>query len=167
MLTPNALSSASYYKIGNYVTFAWNYTSLSVTPTAVDILASCTANDATYTLALNQSVQQTQSFTWDTGAYQSTATIPLLTETYTLIVYDAAKSVSATASPGYLGTYQQFTFGMYSPQPYTPLSDYVCATCSGAMSAMERQTWGFLAGMVGITILSFTWFAGGAGLFAL
>lgn len=166
MITPNALSSSSYYKIGNYVTFAWNYTSLSVTPSAVDILASCSANDYTYTLALNQSITAaTQAITWDTGAYQETATIPLLTETYTLIVYDAASSISATAQAGYLAVYDQFTFGMYTPQPYTPLADYVCATCSGAMSTMERQTLGFLFGMAGIAIASFTIFAGGAGVF--
>lgn len=136
-----------------------------MTPSAVDILASCSENQATYTIALNQSVNPTQAVTWDTGAYQSTATIPLLTETYTLIIHDAAKDVSATAQAGYLATYKQFTFGMYVPQPYTPMAEYVCATCSGAMSAMERQTLGFMLGMVAITITTFTIFAGGWGIF--
>lgn len=166
MISPNALSSTQYYKIGNYVTFAWNYTSLSVTPSAVDILASCSANEATYTIAMNQSVAgETGAVTWDTGAYQETATVPLLTETYTLIIHDAAKDVSATAAAGYLGTYEQFTFGMYTPQPYTPIADWVCATCNGAMTSMERQTIGFLLGMMAITITTFTLFAGGWGVF--
>lgn len=65
MITPNALTT-KYYKIQDYITFAWNYTSLSVTPSAIDIMASCSKNQETYTLAMNVSVQETQSFTWDT-----------------------------------------------------------------------------------------------------
>lgn len=165
MVTPSALAASAYYKIDNYVTFAWNYTSVSILPSAVDILASCSANSNTYTIALNQSVSgPTGAVTWDTGAYQASATVPLLTETYTLIIHDANKAVSAVASAGYLGTYDTFTFGMYVPQPYTPLSDWTCATCSGALSQMERHTLGFMFGMVAVTIFSFTWFAGVAGV---
>jgi len=165
MVTPNALSSTQYYKIGNYVTFAWNYTSLSVTPSAVDILASCPTNSATYTIAVNQSISATTgAVTWDTGNYQATATQSLLTGTYTLIIYDSDSSVSATASSGYLSTFDTFTFGMYSPQPYTPLADWVCATCSGAMSALERQTMWFLVGMATLSVVTFTSFLGGAGV---
>ncbi|KAI7559822.1 hypothetical protein KC346_g22714, partial [Hortaea werneckii] len=86
MITPNALTS-HYYKIGteagkNFVTFAWNYTSLSVTPSAVDVLASCSLNSQTYTIATNLSITDpTQSVVWDTGKYQESATVPLLTET--------------------------------------------------------------------------------------
>jgi len=165
MITPNPTSASQYYKVGDFVTFAWNYTSLSVTPTALDIMASCSANKALYTLALNQSISATTgALTWDTGNYQATATQQLPMGKYTLILYDAAKSMSATATPGYFGTYSQFTFGMYLPQPYTPLADYVCATCSGGISDMERQTLGFLAVMASITILTFTGYLGGAGL---
>ena len=84
--------------------------------------------------------------------------------TYTLIVYDAASDISATPKAGYLGVYDQFTFGMYTPQPYTPIADYVCATCNGAMSSMTRHTVGFMVGMVAVTVLSFGWFGGVAGL---
>lgn len=165
MITPNALSAASYYKIGDWVTFAWNYTSLSVTPSAVDVLASCSLNDATYTIALNQSISgPTNLVLWDTSAYQANNTLQLLTETYTLLIYDAQSSVSATAQAGYLAPQDTYTFGMYIPQSATPLADYVCATCNGA-GTLERQTWGFLAGMVVMTVLSFTWFAGAAGVF--
>ncbi|KAK3072035.1 hypothetical protein LTS18_014720, partial [Coniosporium uncinatum] len=115
------ISGSQFYKIGDYVTFAWNYTSLSSTPAYIDILATCTANQATYTLATNQSAQQT-GILWDTGAYQSSATVPLLTETYTLIIYDADSSISAVPRAGYLAPFRQMTFGMYTPQPYTPLS---------------------------------------------
>ncbi|KAI9792253.1 MAG: hypothetical protein M1835_007971 [Candelina submexicana] len=123
MVTPPASLAAvnQYYKVGDFVTFAWNYTSLSVSPKAIDIVATCSSNQHTYTLAVNQSVGETNAVTWDTGAYQKTATVPLLTESYTLIIYDAAKEISATAQAGYLGQ-AQFPFAMYTPQPYTPLS---------------------------------------------
>lgn len=162
MITPNALTT-KYYKIQDYITFAWNYTSLSVTPSAIDIMASCSKNQETYTLAMNVSVQETQSFTWDTGAFQASATVPLLTETYTLLVYDAAGAVTDRAQAGYLAPYNQFTFGMYSPQAYTPMVDYVCATCNAA-SSLEKQTWLALLGMVCVTVVTFGWFTGIAGL---
>jgi hypothetical protein len=164
MVTPNPLSPATYYKINDQVTFVWNYTSLSRDPQYVDVLATCTANNAMYTIAANETFDQLQTIIWDTGAYQATGTIPLLTETYTLIVHDAAKDVSATAQAGYLGTWKNFQFAMYSPRAYTPMADYVCATCSSAMSLMEKQTLGFLFSMVGVTVLTFGWFTGAAGL---
>ena len=163
MITPNAMTS-KYYKIKDYVTFAWNYTSLSVTPSRIDVLASCSLNSQTYTIAANLSVEETQTVVWDTGNYQATGTIPLLTETYTLIIHDAAKDVTQQAQAGYLGTYNQFTFGMYTPQAYTPMSDWVCATCNSALAQAERQVMWAVLSMAGLTILSFTWFTGVAGL---
>ena len=111
----------TYYKIGDTVTFAWNYTSLSVTPSKIDVIVSCSANSATYTLASNASFDKTGSILWDTQP-DETGTAPLLTETYTLIVHDAQKAVSAQAEAGHLGSYNQFMFGMYIPQSYTPRS---------------------------------------------
>jgi len=166
MITPAIISGPQYYKIGDFVTFAWNYTSLLATPTAVNILATCTANEQLYTLAANQTIgNATGAVTWDTGSYQSTAlSDPLLTETYTLIIYDADSSISATAQAGYLAVYDQYTFGMYTPQPYTPLGEFQCATCSGALSDMERKALGMVFGVSVITVLSFTWFVGGLGV---
>ncbi|KAF5879228.1 uncharacterized protein Bfra_006434 [Botrytis fragariae] len=165
LLTP-AAASTEYYKIGDYITFVWNYTSLEATPTAVNIMATCKANAQLYTIATNQTVSHsTQAVTWDTGSYQSTAVgNPLLTETYTLIIYDAESSISATSEPGYLSVYDTYAFGMYTPQPYTPLSDWVCATCSGALSDMERKALKLMFGMGVITVLSFTWFVTGLGV---
>ncbi|KAH8596848.1 hypothetical protein B0O99DRAFT_618782 [Bisporella sp. PMI_857] len=165
MITPAPLST-SFYKIGDYVTFAWNYTSLLATPSQINIVATCTANQQLYTLAANQTVgNATGAVTWDTGAYQQTAlSAPLLTETYTLIIYDAASSISATPQAGYLSTFNTFTFGMYVPQPYTPLDEFVCITCSGALGDMERRALGMVIGVSAITILSFTWFVGGTGI---
>ena len=45
------------------------------------------------------------------------------------------------------------------------IDSFVCATCSGALSDMERQTLSFMLGMVMVTILSFTWFVGGLEVF--
>ncbi|MCJ1401547.1 hypothetical protein MMC11_004763 [Xylographa trunciseda] len=166
MLTPAAIAPASYYKIGDQITFGWNYTSLIVTPTAIDILATCSGCASAYTLSNNASVKETGSVVWDTSGY-ATGTNPLLTESYTLIIHDAAQPTTAAAQAGYLGIYNSFTFGMYAPQPYTGLDNFVCATCSGALSNMERQTLTFLFGMGMITIMSFTWFAGGFGVFGV
>ena len=59
---------------------------------------------------------------------------------------------------------------MVGPTPPNELSfrtnkntEYVCVTCSGALSNMERQTLTFLFSMGLITVISFTWFAGGFG----
>lgn len=163
MITPNALST-QYYKIDDYVTFVWNYTSLSATPSKIDVLASCATNNQMYTISSNVSVEETQSIIWDTGAFQSSATVPLLTETYTLIIHDAAKDISAAPQAGYLGVVNQFTFGMYTPQPYTPLNEFKCVTCNDAMTLVEKQTLLALVGMASLATISFGWFTGVAGL---
>jgi len=142
MITPAPMAGPQYYKIGEWVTLAWNYTSLSVTPSAIDVLATCTANQQTYTLAVNQSVEATGMVLWDTGAYQESAGVPLLTEKYTLIIYDSDSSVSAMPQAGYLGVYNQFTFGMYTPQPYVKWKDFKCANCNpnAGLSAFDSLT---------------------------
>lgn len=119
LITP-AATTTTYFKIGNYVTFQWNYTSLSVTPSAIDVIASCSLNSATYTIASNMSVKATGAVTWDTNNYQS-STVPLLTASYTLIIYEAGKAITDVAGAGHLGSSGQYIFGMYLPQPYTPL----------------------------------------------
>ncbi|KAJ6180449.1 hypothetical protein N7519_010910 [Penicillium mononematosum] len=166
MITP-ASSSTTYYKIGEDVTFVWNYTSLSVTPSAVNVVASCSLNAMKYTLSSNMTVKETGSIVWDTGKYQKSATIPLLTASYTLIVYDADKEISDVASAGHLSSQNGgYVFGMYTPQPYTPLNEFKCATCSGALSETSRLAIKFTVGMAVITFASFTWFAGSAGVLA-
>lgn len=119
-MTPNALAGSQFYKVGDYVTFAWNYTSLSQTPTAIDILATCTANQATYTIAVNQSAEHT-SVVWDTKKTPA-GQVPFLTGEYKLLIYDAESSVSAAPRAGYLAVFNTFQFGMYTPQPYVPFA---------------------------------------------
>ncbi|KAI9850800.1 MAG: hypothetical protein M1838_005055 [Thelocarpon superellum] len=166
LITPAVISGSQYYRIGTNVTFAWNYTSLSVTPSAIDVLASCQANQHYYTIAANQTVSPSGNITWDTNSYQQTETaVQLLTEHYTLVIHDAAKDVSATAQAGYLGTYNQYVFGLYAPSPYADLDDFQCAVCNGALSNMDRNVLKFALGMCAVTILSFSWFVGGLGIF--
>ena len=95
MVTPNALAGTQFYKVGDWVTFAWNYTSLSVTPTAIDVLASCTANQATYTISVNMSATETEVL-WNTKNTPE-GQAPFLTENYKLLIYDS--DLSATAAP--------------------------------------------------------------------
>jgi hypothetical protein len=146
------------------VTLGWNYTSLHITPTAVDVIASCSSNSATYTLANNVSFANATSVVWETDQYGPNSQNPLLTAYYTLIIYEAGTSPTQLPSPGQLGP-ASYTFGMYVPQSYTPLASYVCVTCNSAVSTMDKQALSFIFGMVAITVLSFTSFAGGFGLF--
>jgi hypothetical protein len=119
MVTPNALAGTQFYKVGDWVTFAWNYTSVSVMPTAIDVLASCTANQATYTIAVNMSAKHTEVL-WNTGETPE-GQAPFLTENYKLMIYDSDSSVTAPARAGYLSPFSGYTFGMYLKQPYTSL----------------------------------------------
>jgi hypothetical protein len=120
MITPAATAQSQFYKVGDFITLAWNYTSLSATPTAINVIASCTKNNHAYTLASNMSAGETGSVVWDTKDYQALSgdNTPLLTEKYTLIIYDAQAGISATPKAGYLGVGNSFVFGMYTPQPY-------------------------------------------------
>lgn len=166
MITPSVMDGEQFYKIGDFVTFKWNYTSLEATPTAVNIMATCKENNQLYTIAMNQTITNaTQAVTWDTGEYMRTAAAdPLVVDKYTLIIYDADSSISANAQAGYLAVYNQYSFGMYTPQPYVPLDQFVCVTCSGALGDMEKRAVGMVVGMGVLTVLSFTWFVGGTGV---
>ena len=165
MITPGPLDGQQYYKIGDFVTFEWNYTSLSVTPSAVDVLASCSLNSATYTISSNMSVEETGKVIWDTGE-SATATNPFPVASYTLIIHDSSADITDIPKAGFLGSYNQYIFGMYTPQPYVPLNEFRCATCNGAMSSYERQAVSVLCLTTLITVLAVTWFANGFGAFS-
>ena len=121
MITPSALAQSSYYKIGDYVTFAWNYTSLSIKPNKIDVVVTCADNSATYPLTTNATFKPTDTVVWDT-APDKTGTAPLLMGEYTLLIYDAGQGPTAAAQAGRLGTSDDVMFGMYIPQKYTPRS---------------------------------------------
>lgn len=181
MINPSALAGSTYYKVGDYITWGWNYTNVQATPTAVDLWAFCSAAKATYTLATNMTYDEKGQYTWDTAAYATQAP-QLGTNSYTLSIADAEIGPSGSKGAGYLNPVAMYTFAMYTPQPYSNLSgksisrrtlvegikkltqhtDWTCATCnSGAASLTPKNTWSFLGGMASLTILSFTWFATG------
>jgi hypothetical protein len=165
MITPAPAAQAlNLYKIGENVTFGWNYTNLQGTPTAVDILASI-ASTATFTLTQNMTFETPGAFEWDTKQYEADHPgQPLLTEQYTLAIYDADGSPSSTPEAGYLAPFSGLKFGMYQPKGATPLADFQCATCSAGFGAGERRAVGMAAAMSVVTVLSFTWFVVGFGV---
>lgn len=122
MLIP-AATTTTYYRSGEVITWAWNYTSLVVTPTAVNVLVSCASLGATYTLTTGMSVGANATMTWDTKA-EATADPAPDTNKYTLAIYDAGDPAGPTqiVSPGKLGVWDQFVFGMYVPQQYTSVN---------------------------------------------
>ncbi|KAF2133215.1 hypothetical protein P153DRAFT_381654 [Dothidotthia symphoricarpi CBS 119687] len=162
MVTPGALAGSQFYKVGDWVTFAWNYTSLSVTPAHLDILATCTANQATYTIAVNQSAQET-SVLWNTGDVPD-GQAPFLTEKYTLLIYDAQSSVTAAAKAGYLAPFSALSFGMYTPQPYVPFDEFDCVNCNAAFSPFENLTLKAMMITSGTTLASLLYFTYNFGL---
>jgi hypothetical protein len=167
MITPAITAGYQLYKIGDYVTWAWNYTSLQAKPTAIDVYVKYQSVAQPWTLTQNMSFAWPQSYTWDTGAYQSSHVAnPLLTEEYTLVIADADGGISATPEPGYLAPFSGLIFGLYEPQEYHNNTDgYQCASCSGAMSGLDTRAVGVAVMMSTLTVLSFTWFVMGFGAF--
>ncbi|OLL21644.1 Mitochondrial genome maintenance protein mgm101 [Neolecta irregularis DAH-3] len=149
IVTPAVASGVSYYRIGQQITFAWNYTNLIVTPTQIVVQAYCSMNKAQYTIAANMSAAKT-TVVWDTSAYQANATVPLLTASYTLMIYDAVSGSTAAPKPGYLAAFSGLSFGMYSSQPYAPLDQFTCATCNvkGLASAKYLGLWFIAIGVI-------------------
>ncbi|KAI1476443.1 hypothetical protein F4774DRAFT_428044 [Daldinia eschscholtzii] len=164
MITPATTAGTTLYRIGDPtpITWVWNYTSLQGSPTAIDVLVSCSTASATWTLTQNMTFEPTATFTWDTEKYaESAVASPLLVAQYTLLIHDSDSSVDATAEAGYLAPFDGFQFGLYTPRPYEDLGEWKCATCSGALGDIDRQAIGFAISMSIITVLSFTWYVTG------
>jgi len=167
MITPSAAAGSQLYKIGDHITWGWNYTNVQGKPTAVDVLVSCKAATQTWTLTQNMTYATPGSYTWDTAAYQTkNVENPLPVESYTLIIKDSDTEITDTPEAGYLAPFAGFTFVLYTPQPYTPLaSGWVCATCSGGVSDIDKRAFGAVVAMSVVTVFSFTWFVTGFGGF--
>lgn len=164
MLTPAITDGTQLYKIKDFVTWGWNYTNLQATPTAIDLKIS--AVKQTWTLTQNMTFATKGTYTWDTEAFQSAnIASPLPVEQYTLIIHDSDGSVTQTPEPGYLGPFTGFIFGLYTPKPAIDSDQFVCVTCSGGLSIMERRALGGAVVMSILTVLSFTWFVAGFGAF--
>ncbi|KAH6890331.1 hypothetical protein B0T10DRAFT_316078 [Thelonectria olida] len=152
------------FKIGDNVNFAWNYTSLQGTPTAIDVLVSCSSKTETWTLTQNMTFATKVSYIWDTSKDGGVDEKPLGVEMYTLIIKDSDSSITEIADSGYLQAYTGLKFGLYTPMPYTPLSDWKCVGCNAASSLFNGQAFGLALTMSFITVASFTWFVTGLGL---
>jgi hypothetical protein len=161
MITPAPTLGSQLYKIGDNITWAWNYTDVSATPTAIDVLVSISTTQV-WTLTQNMTFAPTATFTWDTSDYASAVNQPLGTEQYTLVIYDAQSAVTAAGEAGYLAAFNGFQFGMYTPQPYQSFDEgWTCAVCSAAAGGTDRYAFGFALMMSIITVMSFTWFVTG------
>jgi len=165
MLTPAATAGYQLYKLKKeFITFAWNYTSLQGTPTAVDVLVSCSAAAQTWTLTQNMTFTTKAAYIWDLEQFQNeNIKAQLPTEQYTLVIHDSDSAITEAPEPGYLAPFRSFVFGLYMPREPTPLSEWQCASCSGAMSAMEARALSGVLAMSAVTVLTFTWFVAGFG----
>lgn len=152
------------FKIGDNVTLGWNYTGLVVTPTAVDVLISCSTASETWTLTNNMTFATDVSYVWNSQEQADDVESPLLTEMYTLIIKDSEAEVSEFPSAGMLGANAEFTFGLYHKQAYTPWPEWQCVGCNSATSAHDTQAIKLATIMSIITVFTFTWFVTGWGI---
>jgi len=170
MITPGPMDGQQFYKVGDHITFAWNYTSVSKMPDALDVLVTCRNNPgATYTLAANMSGGGTPTIVWDTAAETTKkGSPPFLSDMYTMIIKDAELDIaSITPRPGYFQMWNQFAFGLYTPRPYVPWKEYECANClpkNGGLSINERQSLAVMMFTCGTTFASMLYFLHSFGL---
>ncbi|KAK9460463.1 uncharacterized protein V1516DRAFT_676700 [Lipomyces oligophaga] len=150
LITPATTDSTTYIKIGDAATFQWNYTSLTISPSKVNVEAYCSSNEYAYPIAMNLSIKDT-TVVWNTSKYEATASRPLLTAMYTLYIYNSSGSVDDTAEAGYLQPFNSYYFGVYAAQEYTNLTEFECPTCSGAFSLFQKN---ILSGTVMCSILA-------------
>lgn len=162
-ITPDPRAGPALYKAGEEITFVWNYTNVLAEPTAVDVLLSCSAASALWTLTGNMSFADPATYVWDSSEQQTDASQPLLTEEYMLIVKDSEIEMDSTPENGYF-TRQDLGIAIYLPKDPIDMDDWNCPTCSGGPPELGHQALGFAATMCVITALSFTWFVTGLNL---
>ncbi|KAF8526594.1 hypothetical protein BU17DRAFT_82706 [Hysterangium stoloniferum] len=136
MTQPPQTAALSFYKIApsQPITFGWNLTSLSITPTQLTVSAFCSANGNTYPVGPTDGViaGDATQVVWDLYSYQQAhPTQPLIIASYTLQIQDA-HGLTALPAPGRFAPFTGATFALYSPEPYTPLASWSCAGCSSA-----------------------------------
>ena len=141
----------------------WNYTNVLAEPTAVDVLLSCSASSLLWTLTGNMSFQDPATYVWDSKVQMTDASKPLLTEEYQIIVKDSEVDIDATPENGYFSK-ANLAVAVYIPKDPTPMDEWTCPTCSGAIPELDHRALGFAATMCVITALSFTWFVTGLNL---
>ncbi|KAF8466454.1 hypothetical protein BDZ91DRAFT_173883 [Kalaharituber pfeilii] len=160
MVTPAATDGFQLYPIGATITWSYNYTSLLITPTAINVEAFCSRTQQYYTIANNYSVNE-RKIIWDTDKYQSSQTPQLAAETYTLLMYDSATQKTDVPVAGKLAIFRTFQFAMYTPRGNIPLNEYECPTCSTGSSIWDSHGLRVLMGTAMIAAISFAWFVHG------
>ncbi|KAH9941259.1 uncharacterized protein BXZ73DRAFT_42284 [Epithele typhae] len=128
-------ASTSFYKIAasQTVTFAWNFTDVLSMPTHLTVHA-VGANGNTYPVGPTDGIINgtATSVTWDLWSYQqANSQLPLAPGSYALHIWDD-RGPDATRAPGLLSPYSSLQFALYTPEAYTPLESWTCATCNGA-----------------------------------
>lgn len=69
MKYPNPTDGYQMYKIGDTLTFGWNYTSLIISPSKINVEAFCTKSSYYFTITKN-APGSLKTVTWDTGDVQ-------------------------------------------------------------------------------------------------
>lgn len=163
MQTPSIFDAMQLYPIkGDPITWVYNYTSVLVAPTAVNIGAFCSRTQQYYTIAHNYSYAE-RKVIWDTKEYEERGEKPALAmETYQLLIYDANNSRTAIPSPGHLGAFSGMNFALYTPKGAIPWADYQCPTCNSASSLFDSHAVRVLMGTAALVAISFAWFIHGA-----
>lgn len=126
---PAQTAQASYYKIAPHetITFGWEFTSLTATPSRLYVVASCSKNGNTYPIAPSPSgiPGDARSVTWYPYGYRMDAQKhgdpDLVADKYRLIIYDD-KGPTGVAKGGEFQANNMAEFSMYFPKKYTPLS---------------------------------------------
>ncbi|KAF8453597.1 hypothetical protein BGX38DRAFT_1141397 [Terfezia claveryi] len=157
MVTPAVTDGFPLYPIGTQITWSYNYTSLLISPTAINVEAFCSRTQQYYTIAQNYSVAQ-RTVVWDTEEYQRTGRPLIAQETYTLYMYDSATQKTDMPQAGKLVTFRTFQFAMYSPRGNIPLNEYKCPTCSDAIALLQTHSVRVLLGTSFLVVVGFTWF---------
>ena len=102
-------------------------TQISITPTHLTLIASCSANGNTYPVGPTASPSNTiaanaSSILWNPWQWeQSPGATPFAEATYVLKIWDE-RGPAATVKGGYFSPYSGTEFAMYRPAPYTPIS---------------------------------------------
>lgn len=126
LMTQPPQTAVSFYKIGSSqtITFGWNFTSLFRDPQSLTVSAICD-NGNTYPVGPTDGVLPgtATQLLWDVQAWQeNNPQLPLAQGTCTLTMWDE-RGATALPSPGFMQTFNDLQFGLYTPQPYTALAD--------------------------------------------
>ncbi|EJF58980.1 hypothetical protein BD309DRAFT_855041 [Dichomitus squalens] len=154
-ITKPPQTATSFFKIApsNTVTFAWNFTDVLSTPTHLTVSA-IGDNGNTYPVGPTDGVipGTATEVTWDLWSYQQAhSNLPLAPGSYVLHIWDD-RGPGAAREPGLLQENSALKFALYTPQPYTPLESWVCATCSGAWSEYTTHP-AFVSLMVTVVVM--------------